>query len=383
MTVEEYKKELLNKAKREVSKEDTVVAVEPGSRNSKWAFRPVTDTSKISTVEIPTCSRLVQLNRFSDKWQRYFGYDAIEKENLGGELVQFIREGVVANEDILKKFVKHMHDIIVENIVETNEILLVMVLPPLADGNHLKTTIECFRECFPKILTIDEVTAMLNLYPTMVAYEKDGEKKLEPRPPTRIGISFGANTIDFGAVKEGFPVFDYDIVTGKKVPIFESVSEGAGDDVDLRIQTLITEEHGGVKIPLERIRKIKETYWNDILVHEKEIKIKELDTQNRWQTITITPDLAIRSLEPSAKEGCEGVLRLLSKLKPETRKEMLQSEIVAGGGLMNISGLASLTERELQMRGYSYHVSAAKDPTFDRVIGAVNLGEQFLKEYGK
>jgi len=62
---------------------------------------------------------------------------------------------------------------------------------------------------------------------------------------------------------------------------------------------------------------------------------------------------------------------------------MLQSEIVFGGGLMNISGIASLTERELEMSGYNYHILAAKNPTFDRVIGAVNLGEQFIKVYGK
>ena len=62
---------------------------------------------------------------------------------------------------------------------------------------------------------------------------------------------------------------------------------------------------------------------------------------------------------------------------------MLQNEIIAGGGLMNISGLASLVERELNMRGYNYQVLAAKNPTFDRVVGGINLGEQFIKAYGK
>lgn len=382
MVFEEYKKELLSHAKKKVNKDDTVVSVEPGSLKSKWAFRPLTDPESISTVEIPTCSRLVQLNRFSDKWERYFGIDAIEKSNLGGELTRFIQEGVVSNEDILEKFVKHMHDIFIGSAIESSEnVLLVMVLPPLADGDRLKATIECFREYFPKILTLDEVTAMLNLYPTMVAYEENGAKRLEPRPPTRMGITFGANTIDFGGAKDGYPVFD--MINGKKVPIFESVSEGAGDDVDLLIQTLITEEHGGVKIPLERVRMLKEEHWNKILISEKEVRIKELDTQHRWQEILLTLDLIRRSLEPTAREGCEGTLRFLDKLEPETRTEMLQSEIVAGGGLINITGLASLTERELQMRGYNYHILAAKNPTFDRVIGAESLGKQFISTYGK
>jgi rod shape-determining protein MreB len=317
--------------------QDTLlIGLDWGTNLSSLQAARVGSTELLTQEQVPTLVGYVNDNVLEGvipgNAKILFGKQA-QKHRQHVRLVRPLRDGVIAEREAARDFMRHLRTRLPENVGEMRAVIGMPASSNLTAREHARSAVQ---GVFSKVIFVPEP------FLAALGYREDARlndpEYLDP-VLNSLYIDIGAGSTDVCLVQGRYPTVDEQL----SVPF-------AGDAVDQLILDAALARYPDSGLTLNKVREVKERHSFVMGEEGQSTALTTVMVGGKPRKIDLTEAIAI---------GCETLLEktfvmtreLIGRADPDTVTELLQNVIVTGGG-SQISGFAVALQTKLLEEGF-------------------------------